>query len=442
VRRLIDQAALANGGPFVFEGCNMKQKNIIMMAVAVGFGLVAALLTSQMSAKSTVETVDVMVAAKDLPVGTLLTKEDVANDKVIKWKKIPKDAIPPGIVESTDELVDKRLSRAIRAEETINRADVTKGGVVTIPAGMKMSTVQLAAHQAVAGFVGPGSRVDVLGTVRLGEKVIALPILVDMLVLAVNTETTYSKDGVFPAVNTVSFAVTQKQALLIKLAQARGSDMSLLLRNPEDPDTKLDTTYDIDAVINLLRNERNPADVIVTEAGTIESVKKPDPEVKVETPKLELLKVPYALVVIAPGTELTKDLVNDPKVFGVREMPAQFAQDAVLDLNDHLTKVLKNGLGKGQWVTKSLVGDASLKAGPQDAFNPPKGGPGSPANPASLAKKKTHDLQIHTASGTRTFRYVEVEPGEWKLWGEVKGAQERPALEEPTPAKKPEPQAD
>jgi pilus assembly protein CpaB len=167
----------------------MKQKNIIMMAVAVGFGLVAALLTSQMSAKTQIEMVDVMVAAKDLPVGTSLNKEDVADEKVIKWKKIPRDVVPPGIVESPDELVDKRLSRAIRAEETINRADVTKGGVVTIPPGMQMSTVQLAAHQAVAGFVGPGSRVDVLATVRLSEKIIALPILVDMLVLAVNTDT-------------------------------------------------------------------------------------------------------------------------------------------------------------------------------------------------------------------------------------------------------------
>ncbi len=421
----------------------MKQKNIIMMAVAVGFGLVAALLTSQMSAKSTVETVEVMVAAKDLPVGTLLTKEDVTNTKVIKWKKIPKDLVPPGIVETTDELVDKRLSRAIRAEETINRADITKGGVVTIPPGMKMATVQLAAHQAVAGFVGPGSRVDVLATVRLamesgGQGVIALPILVDMLVLAVNTETTYSKEGVYPQVNTVSFAVTQKQALLIKLAQARSADMSLLLRNPEDPNTKLDSSYNIDEVINLLRNERNPANVVVTDDGIIER-RESSPEVKPETPKIELVKVPYALVDIAPGTELTNDLISDPKVFGVREMPSQYAEDAVLDLTEHLTKVLKNGLGKGQWVTKSLVGDVSAKPSPQDAFNPSKGGPNAPL---SLAKRKTHDIQIHTARGTQTFRYVEVEPGEWKLWGEVKPGQEQPALEEPAPKKQPEPKAD
>jgi Flp pilus assembly protein CpaB len=441
VRRFIEQAALADGGPFVFEGCNMKQKNIIMMAVAVGFGLVAALLTSQMSAKSTVESVDVLVAAKDLPVGSLLTKEDVTNEKVVKWKKIPKDAIPPGIVESTDELVEKRLSRAIRAEEPINRADVTKGGVVTIPSGMKMATIQLAAHQAVAGFVGPGSRVDVLGTVRLGERIIALPVLVDMLVLAVNTDTTYTKEGVYPTVNTVSFAVTQKQALLIKLAQARGSDMTLLLRNPEDPNTKADSTYNIDKVINLLRNEKNPADIVVSESGEIESLGKDEPELKTvvppPTPKIELVKVPYALVDIAPGTELTTDLITDPKVFGVRDMPLEFAEDAVLDLNQHLTKVLKNGLGKGQWVTKSLVGEASLKAGPRDEFNPSKGGPNSPA--PSVAKRKIHDLQIHTGSGTKTFRYVEMAPGEWKLWGEVRPGQD---AEPEAPAAKPEPKVD
>ena len=55
----------------------MKQKNIVLMVVAVGCGLVAAFLTSQMSAKPAVEKVDVIVAAKDLPVGSQLTREDL-----------------------------------------------------------------------------------------------------------------------------------------------------------------------------------------------------------------------------------------------------------------------------------------------------------------------------------------------------------------------------
>ena len=54
----------------------MKQKNLILMVVAVGCGLVAAFLTTQINAKPKVEKVEVLVAAKDLPVGTMFTKED------------------------------------------------------------------------------------------------------------------------------------------------------------------------------------------------------------------------------------------------------------------------------------------------------------------------------------------------------------------------------
>ena len=67
----------------------MKQKNLILMVVAVGCGLVAAFLTSQMSGRSAqVEQVEVIVAAKDLPVGTMLGKDDLKT--LVKTKKLPK----------------------------------------------------------------------------------------------------------------------------------------------------------------------------------------------------------------------------------------------------------------------------------------------------------------------------------------------------------------
>ena len=50
----------------------MKQKNVILMVVAVGCGLVAAFLTTQINAKPKVEQVEVVVALKDLPVGTVI----------------------------------------------------------------------------------------------------------------------------------------------------------------------------------------------------------------------------------------------------------------------------------------------------------------------------------------------------------------------------------
>src|SRR5437879_5882194 len=161
----------------------MKQKNIVLMVVAVGCGLVAAFLTSQMSAKPTIEKVEVIVAAKDLPVGTQLSKEDLKT--AVKRKSISKDSVPPTIIETEEELLEKRLTRTVHAEEMINKGDVTKGGVVSIPPGKSMATLPINLGEAVAGFVGPGSKVDVLASVKLENNLIVLPILVDMLVLAV-----------------------------------------------------------------------------------------------------------------------------------------------------------------------------------------------------------------------------------------------------------------
>ena len=56
----------------------MKQKNMILIAVAVGCGLVAAFLTTQMSAKTPKdEGVEIPVAAKELSVGTKLNKDSL-----------------------------------------------------------------------------------------------------------------------------------------------------------------------------------------------------------------------------------------------------------------------------------------------------------------------------------------------------------------------------
>lgn len=421
----------------------MKQKNMILMAVAVGCGLVAAFLTSQMSGKSaSVEQVEVIVAAKDLPVGTQITRDELP--KLVTKKKMPKDGLPPAFVVDEAELLDKRLARPIRAAETFNPADLSKGGVVTIPAGMHMHTLQLGAPQAVAGFVGPGSKVDVLVTVRLGSKLTAMPLLVDMLVLAVDQNTAYSQNGTFPQLTTVSFAVSRKQAMVLELAKARGCTVSLLLRHPEDKTEE--KSYKIDDVIKLLSDEQNPARVsdpkVSERNGDGESVPpkveaKADVAPKVEVPavapapeKPKFVKVPAAREDIAAGTQVTKDLIEEK--FELIELPPETAKHAFTDLTQALGQVFRTGLGKGQWVTESLVGKAPLKSGYQDEFQIPKPGPVEKAEvtpktevkpkvdtPRVAAKpKKTHDVTYETSSGTKTLRYEEVN-GKWKLIGEV-----------------------
>ncbi|HXD84936.1 MAG TPA: Flp pilus assembly protein CpaB [Urbifossiella sp.] len=390
----------------------MKQKNLVLMVVAVGCGLVAAFLTSQMSAKPTVEKVEVIVAAKDLVVGSHLTKDDLS--KALKRKVVAKDAVPPNIIESEEEMLDKRFTRTIRVDETINKADLAKGGTITIPPGKSMVTLPISLSSAVAGFVGPGSHVDVLGSVRLNTTIRVLPILVNMLVLAVDANVALpEKGGPYQTVSMVSFAVDRKQALLFKLAQARGCDLSLLLRRTEDTETENDKAYKIEEVTKLLQ-DRTRVDLKDPKNDSNYGDEE-DPKPK-EVAKAETVKVPAAIDDIAAGTQITSDLIAEK--FKVIELPKDLAADAVTDLAALATEkqVLRTGLGKGQWVTKSLVGSAVPKVAPRDEFAIPKPGPTDPKPPIKTVEgRAVREVAIHSASGSRVYRYEEVAPGEWRI---------------------------
>jgi len=417
----------------------MNQKNVILMVVAVGCGLVAAFLTSQMSAKGQVEQVEVIVAAKDLPVGTMISREDL--DKIVKVKKVPKDGLPPQVVTNKEDLVDKRLSRPVRVEETFNPQDLSKGGAITLPDGYDMVSLQVGVANAAAGFVGPGSRVNVNATLRLGNKTYAFPLLVNMLVVAVDTQTTYSKDGTFPSMNTVSFAVQEKQALLLSLAKSRGCTLELMLRHPSKS-SKADETYNIDEVIKLLSDEQNPggikganpdgSDKPAGTGSTGDAKAKPPettalPPVKPEPgfappPSIATIKVLVARRDLAPNTDVTADLIKD--AFEEKDLPKDFAEGALTDFAAAHGQALKTGVAKGQWVTWSMVGLPTPKPSPQESFVAPKAGqpettpPTQPADVKPVARKK-HDVALHTVHGTVIHRYEEVAPGQWKKVAEL-----------------------
>lgn len=420
----------------------MKQRNLVLMVVAVGCGLVAAFLTSQMSAKpTTVEKVEVIVAAKDLSVGQQLSKDELKT--MLKRKSIAKEAVPPDVIETEEEFLEKRLVRTIRAEEMIGKKDLTKGGVVSIPSGMLMVAMPITLPNAVHGFVLPGSKVDVIASVNLSNNVRVLPILVNMLVLAVDSNTQAPQNApTVPNLSTVSFAVSSKQALLIQLAKARHCDMTLVLRNQEDKENENDKGYKIEEVVKLLTHGdiKEPGSDVKegTEPKPKEVATPAMPTTPAPTPagKVEVVKVPAASEDIPAGTLITGDLIEQK--FKLIELPKDLAADAVTDLaalaDDK--QVLRTGLGKGQWVTKSLFGNADPKLSPRSDFViPSKPGPNEvkpPVKPVPVEPKKTFDVAIHTAGGTTFWRYEEQANGQRKLLGQVFPKSEKPA---PAPEK-------
>jgi len=393
----------------------MKQKNLILMVVAVGCGLVAAFLTTQINARPKVDQVEVIVAAKDLAVGTMMTKADLP--KFITRKKIAKDALPTAFVLNEEEMIDRRLTRPVLKDETFNPGILTKGGVITPPEGMDMVSMPVTVSNAVAGFVGPGSKVDVLATLRTQTQLRAFPLLVDMLVLAVDQHVSYDTGkggtGVFPNMSNVTFAATQEQALLLALAKQRGCHLELLLRHPGKP---LEKAYDIKMIKKLLEDTRQGAELYKTEDGrpiddgsetpVFPSV-APDP-----IPKVELVKVWTAKVNIEPGTEITKELVGQKLV--ETEIPKVLAKGAYSDLSELINKnlTLKTGLSEGQWVTSSLVGPPNSKVPPLEEFHPPKA---IPIEPKAAGPRATLDVTVTGPHGTLIHRFEEIRPGEWRL---------------------------
>ncbi len=391
----------------------MKQKNLVLMVVAVGCGLGAAVLSSQMSGKPKIDEVEVIVAVKDLPTGTRITKEMV--EKVAVPKRVVKSALPQQYVVDRAEMVGKQLARAIRQGEVFNPLDLTQGPTTIFLEGKDIVSLSMVASKAAAGAVVPGSKVDVLAGLMLGKKTRSFPLLVDMHVLAVNGEPDQTKNPQFPNMSTVSFAVNQEEALLLKLAEKRGCDLSLLLRNPEKP---IDTEYDIKQVMAMLEDATHSVEAPINEDGSPKIVKE-------EPVAVDTVRVLVALEDIAPNTEITRDLVESKLT--IREVPKEFATEACTELANHFGtgKVFRSGLARNQWVTEGMIGSAALKPAPQDdrIDSLPKPGPEPvaevPTAPKEVAPvvpgRPTRDVSLHTASGTIIHRYEEQAPGKWKL---------------------------
>ncbi len=393
----------------------MKQKNVVLMAVAVGCGLVAAFLTTQINAKPKVETVDVIVATKDMTTGTYITKDNW--DKVTERKALPKEGLNPKAVTDPADLIDKRLARTIRKGEPFISDDLKKGLGGGFLDDKDVFSMPIGAVNAAAGGIGPGSKVDVMASVKIKNKVTVMPLLVNMHVLEVNGESDLMKSQRFPNMTNVSFAVNQEEAALIMLAKLRGCHLELVHRNPKRP---IDPDYSVQKVKAILESEPVTSDGRDGETGrgTPESPVAPTTPLAPEKPAT--VEVLVATDFIPANTEITKDLVEGK--FQKREMPKEYAAGAIADLSGYYGQALRSAVAKGQWVTGEMVGQQASKPSPQDEFVPTKpepradAGPKEPrAEPVLPSSAPTRDVTVTTASGTMVHRFQQQRDGTWKL---------------------------
>lgn len=221
---------------------NRKTRTVIVIGLAVTMAAIASYGVLRAVQRIPVREVEVahhyaVVARRDLPVGTLLTAQDV---KLVAWPD--SDPITGGFTE-VEPVVDRGLIVSVLANEPIaeNKLAPIEAGAglpPTIPEGMRAVSVKVNEVIGVAGFTVPGTRVDVLATInnRNSQDSMTRTVVSNVQVLTAGTKYDQEqarKDGEPIKSTVVTLAVTPQDAERIVLAASEGK-IILALRNPLD----------------------------------------------------------------------------------------------------------------------------------------------------------------------------------------------------------------
>lgn len=180
----------------------------------------------------------IIVATRDLPAGTVIRREDV---ETLDW---PGVAMPEGFATQAGEVVGRGLVVEVRKNEPLldwKLADKEAGGglPIVIPEGMRALSVEVDEVIGVAGFVLPGTRVDVLATVMPGnDRRQTTTRIILQNVRALAADQTYQQDinGEPQTVTVVTLLVTPEEAEALTLASTEGR-IQLALRNTLDSES-------------------------------------------------------------------------------------------------------------------------------------------------------------------------------------------------------------
>jgi Flp pilus assembly protein CpaB len=239
-----------------------RLRNIL---IAVGLAVVAALLTVfyvsnyKSSVRSDSETVSVLVAAKDIPQGTL--GSDVVARHMLTTEQIPRKAIVNGTISKPTDIQGLIATQPIYIGEQVTArrfGPVSEAGVRTQLKGTyRAIQIKGNPNQILSGVLRPGDHVDFVGSIKFpsedSAKHFSKVVLRDVLVLRTSGEANTKATVVDPTGGGgwVMLRLTDAQAQRLYFVYAN-DDWWLALR-PGLNDRNSPDAATIDDAVSVLR---------------------------------------------------------------------------------------------------------------------------------------------------------------------------------------------
>jgi pilus assembly protein CpaB len=221
----------------------MRERRIVLIlvlavvaAAVAGFSTLRYLSTAPATAVTppSARKASVVLAVRDLPVGHPVTAEDV---RTVEW---PADLVPAGYYSQAADVVGRGLIMGVRTNEPLLASKLAEPGSgaglpIMIPEGYRAMSIGVDQVVGVAGFVIPGTRVDVLLTIQPpGQSETVTQIILQNLTVLTAGQVTQRNDAGDPiTVNVVTMMVTPQEAERLSLATSQGR-IQLALRNMLD----------------------------------------------------------------------------------------------------------------------------------------------------------------------------------------------------------------
>jgi pilus assembly protein CpaB len=293
----------------------MKPKTLILMVVAIVCGLAASYMTSRLIAersteKSDEEKVAILVAKQNLATGYLIKEPE----KMFEEKLYTKGEEPKKAIRTIDQLIDRRLNKPVNAEQFVTAEDLVSkeqdGLSGVMKAGMRAVGLKVNVDSAVAGFVLPHCRIDIISVMRRNEnETYSKIILQNVLVLAVDQTPLRPDDKPAMVASTVTVQVTPAQAEALSLASDLGS-LRLILRSFGDEE-------------KVATRGVTPKSLLQADNGEAKEPEPPPP------PKPAPAPAPAPVVVVKPKEP------PPPKTHTLTIYNGESATKAVFILDDH-----------------------------------------------------------------------------------------------------------